>query len=176
MSKSKSSSSQASNVTDRRIGATDDAIVLAEGATGSFSVVNQITDAGALQVASENNKASNELVEAALEQAFGFGRASLDFSGEVVEESFQFSNENIERVLDSNDRTIDGAFDVIEDVIVSSLKNVDTANKSLKDVSDHAITKVEASTRSDAAQSFNKLMETVAVGAIAYAFVMSVRG
>lgn len=169
MSSSKSSASTTSNITDRRIGATDEAVVVAEGGTAV------ITDQGAFDVAGRALDTANYAVA-------GSGQVARDLFNTASTVLIQSQNRALSTVDDAIDRSYDFSGEVVEDslstieeVNLQAFKNVETANKSIADVSEQAIAKVEASTRSDAAQSFNKLLSTTAIIGVVVAVSLAVR-
>jgi len=170
---SKSSSSAASNVTDRRIGATDNAIVAAEGAQ------IMVTDSGAIARATQ-------LAETALFAQTAVASRALAANQAVSTKSITEANQSTRKALESAEKisgqsfdfsgnTVDKTFSFARDVNLQALKNVETANKSLLDVSNGAISKIEQSTRSDGAVAFNSLMQTGAVVAIGFVMVQAMR-
>lgn len=195
MSSSKSSSRSASNVTDRRIGATDNAIVAAEGSTIS------VIDPGGVQLAEDalisnnilarqslasNNQAIKEAA-GVVNNAIGFAgdtvRDSLGFAGETVEESFTFGEKSVSAIEYTTDRSLDTVDEALEEFVnfaentnLQAFSGVNTANKSLSDVSSHAISAAVDATRSDASIAFNNLVTYTALAGGAIAVALIIRG
>ena len=113
---------------------------------GDVSVVQNTTDFGA--------------VEAGIKAAQAGTDAALDFGDEVVDAGFGFG----ERALDSVDDTVKAGFDfgtrALDSVTASSAASTSKLAS--------AIDQVAAATRSDAADSFNKVTKygTIAVGVV----------
>lgn len=162
MGKSKSSSKTASNVTDRRIGATDQAVVVAEGST--LVATDHGATAAATHVAERSLIENGAIARAAIDGVVKAQGRALDTVDDAITESYDFSGD-----------IADKAFSSLENVHLQSLENVATANKGILDISEEAIYRVEQSTRSDAAQSFNKLLETTAIVAAGFLFVKAVK-
>jgi hypothetical protein len=166
MSSSKSSSESASNVTDRRIGATDQAVVIAEGSQGNFNLTSNMESVDGYVV-----DRTSEVAERALITSAQIARDSLSTADSISGKAFGFGEE----ALDLSGDTFRQSLQTIENLVVESIRNVETANESVLDISGQAINQVEASTRSDAAQSFNKFLTFATVASIGAAVVFSVR-
>lgn len=177
MSSSRSKSSTSSNITDRRIGATDSAIVVTEGSSAYLSDYGAVAaGTGLAEMALITNtavtqdvagKAINGIVAAqdrALETVDRSIEEAYTFSSDVADSAFRFSGEALEESLST-----------LEMVNLRALDNVETANKGIFDTTERAIASVEASTRSDAAQSFNKLLSTTAVIGVVVAVSFAMR-
>lgn len=172
-SNSDSRSESKSNVTDRRIGATDSAIVVAEGSSASF------VDPGALVAADRQNARATALAEKAM-------MGNVEITGKAlktVETTTSRSLDSVDRSLGSVDKANELTADNYDKLLgfakhhtSESNKLVDTANKALSDVSTHAISKVESSIRSDENLAIRDLIKTAGLVGGAFALAKLARG
>lgn len=152
---SKSTSTSTTNVTDRRIGAAEGAIVTAEGST---TIINAV-DAGAIATAQKAAEANARVAERAIVESFALGRQSLEFADNTVENALDFSGDTVERSLDSVDQTLDKSLDTIESINKKAFESSERANNSIADVSGQAISIIERATRSDQTTTLEALIK-----------------
>lgn len=173
MSSSKSSASTASNVTDRRIGATDSAIVATEGS----QVV--VTDSGA--IAANAIVAQNAIIEnsnlARLSAATALEQTEKAISGiaEVTNEGFDFAGMVVNNAFGFSEDLADDSFDLVKSLTADANKRVDTANKYAADIAESSISAVELSTRSESSEIFNKLLQTTTIVAVGYIAMKAIK-
>lgn len=157
-SSSKSSSNQTTNNTDRRVGAADRAIAATEGSAVNQTIINTVDSLPALSVAAQATKESNITNRIVATQAFNFGTNALASNVKVVDSS-----------LSSVGNVVDRSAGLIETINLRSTESIRDANAFAHDVSKQAINSVEQSTRSDANQSFDKLINgMMIVGVVAF--------
>ena len=157
--RSSSSSEQSNDVVDRRIGATDNAIVAAENS--GVTVNNWTTDFGAIS-------AAGNAITSAVDRAIGGNvqvtTAALSANREVVNDS-----------LGTVESLADNAFQFAAQGREHEARLIGIANQALEDTANLAISKVESATRSDAAQAFETLVRTTALAGAVLGVALIIR-